>query len=206
MGKRMADIFIDGQGFSIGRWYFPPFSLRRGECISLRLPKEAVVDEERIIRCLTGSESVPGLNLNARVLFAKSAAAPSGWRRWFQDPTPFVWLQRNTTLSEDAIRSILLEHRIDQMIPLSHHAGTPRMLLGLEKAYAMRPEGVVFSTSGLDPLGVRDVFRIVAESLPECSAIYLAWPSLCQGREQHFEFAGASGIAVIDKHRPVLAR
>ena len=55
----MTDILIDSQGFNIGCWYFPPFTLRRGECHILRFPKEAWYDVDRIVACFTGSESVP---------------------------------------------------------------------------------------------------------------------------------------------------
>lgn len=201
----MADIRIDNQGFCIGRWDFPPFKLRCGECVTLCLPKEAPSEEERIVACLTGMELVPGLNVHTKVLFAKPASIPSGWRRWIRNPTPFTWLQKNTTLSDDAIGSFLHEYKMDRNIPLSHLAGNPRMLLGLKAAYAREPEVVVFSTQGLDPMGVREAFRMVNNHLPQCSAIYLAWPFFCQGQELHDFFPGSIGVTVIDNHLPTFA-
>jgi hypothetical protein len=202
----MADIRIEGQEFTIGRWHFPVFAARGGECVSLCFPKEASVDADRIIACLTGAEPVPGLKLHTTVLFAKPASSPTGWRRWFQDPTPFAWLKKNTSLSEDAIRSFLLSHKMNRRIPVSQYAGTPRTLLGLQAAYARRPGVVVFSTSGLDPLGVRETFRVVADKLLECAAIYLAWPYVSQGQEQHNLFPGSMRITVFDEHQPSVAR
>jgi len=202
----MTDIRIDGRGFSVGRWHFPAFSLRCGECVTLCFPKEAWVDADRIAAGLTGMEPVAGLKLHATALFAKPAASPSGWRRWLQDPTPFEWLRKNTALSDDAIQSFLRKHEMQRSIPLSRCAGTERMLLGLEASFARRPGVVVFSTSGLDPLGVREVFEIVREHLPGCSAIYMAWPFFCQGQEQHDFFPGSSRETVYDEHQPTFAR
>jgi hypothetical protein len=51
------------------------------------------------------------------------------------------------------------------------YAGTPRMLLGLEKAYALGAKVVIFYTATLDPRGVEQMYRTVEEHLPSCSAI-----------------------------------
>lgn len=198
-GKRMDDYRIDSQGFSIGRWYFPPFCLRRGQCVTLCLPKEARVAQVRINACLTGLEEVPGLNLNGAIVLAEPAASPSGWRRWFYNPSPFDWMKENTTLSDEAIRSFLVEHGLDRQIPLSWFAGTPRMVLGLAASYARKPDVVVFSTAGLDPNGVRTVQQIVSQHLPECSAIYLAWPAIFQEQEHYGIFPNSLFLSVIDK-------
>src|SRR5438874_1262583 len=100
----MDDHRIDSRGFSIGRWYFPPFCLRRGECVALHFPKEAIADEDRIVACLTGSEAVPGLTLNATIVVAKPATSPSGWRKWFYNPTTIDWMKKHTNCPGRAIR------------------------------------------------------------------------------------------------------
>ena len=194
----MDDNRIDSRGFSVGRWCFPAFSLRRGECITLCLPKEARVDGDRMIACLTGAEPVAGLKIRGPVVFAAPATPPSGWRRWFHDPTPFHWLRTNSTLSDDAIRSFLREHGMDPPYPLSRYAGNPRTFLGLAAAYAHKPDVVVFSTSGLDPSGVRETHRIVTQHLSESSAINLAWPLWCPGHEHHDIFRDSATFVVID--------
>ncbi len=194
----MDDHCIDSQGFCVGGWGFPPFSLRRGECITLNLPQEARTDHESIVATLTGSKPVAGLNLCASVVYVESAISSSGWRRWFRDPTPWDWLKENTTLSEDVIQSILIEHEMDRRIPLSSYAGTPRLILGLHAAYARNPAVIVFSTAGLDPRGVQAAHRIVSRHLTECAAIYLAWPFSCQGQEQRTRLPGSLSLSVTD--------
>src|ERR1700722_8596342 len=140
----MSDIRMECQGADIGRWHLPSFALRQGECITLSFPSvaETWTDENPVFRCLTGMESVPGLNLLGTVLVAKPACGPTGWRRLYQKSTTFDWLKKNTTFSDDAIRSFLQDHHMDPKLPLARYAGTPRMILGLAAAFVHRP-GVV---------------------------------------------------------------
>jgi hypothetical protein len=192
----MGDYRINSQGFSVGRWRFPAFSLRRGECITLCVPKEALVDQERIVASLTGLESVLGMTVSGTVAFAEPTLHSSIWRQWLFRATPFDWMKKNTDLSEGAIVSYLEEHHIDRRIPVSRHGGTPRMMLRLAAAYSLGPDNLIFSTAGLDSLGARKVFQIVSEHLSKCSAIYLARPLLSRGQEHHEFFPGSLSVPV----------
>lgn len=195
----MAASRIESHGFTIGGWWFPPFSVGRGECLLLRLPHEAWVDQDRILAYFAGAGAVDGLTLPPTVEIAKWAFRRHGWRRWLSDPTAFDWLKKNTTLSPEATRAFLREHGIEQDIPLSRCAGTARALLGLAAALAKKPEAVVFSTAGLDPLGAEAVKRIVAANLPACIAVYLAWAFISQGHEHYPDFPNAHVVTVFAK-------
>src|SRR5690606_25623476 len=59
--------------------------------------------------------------------------------------------------------------------PLAEMAGTPKKLLGIQAAFALRPDTIVFDTDGLDPMGIRDALHAVTAQLGDCSAIYLTW-------------------------------
>jgi ABC-type histidine transport system ATPase subunit len=107
-------------------------------------------------------------------------------------------MRKNTKLSDEAIRSALVEHRMDQPIRLSRYAGTPRALLGMLAGYALQPDVLLFSTSGLDPKGVGEIHRIVSTHLSECSAIYLAAPCHSQEREHWMDYPGSVVISVVD--------
>ena len=199
----MDESRIDSQGFIVGRWSFPAFTLGRGEVISLCFPKGAIVDmfvdRKCILPVLTGSVPVSGLALRTTIALAEDASIPSGWRRWFAPATPFDWMKKYTALSDDAIASFLREHRMDRRIPLNHYGGTSRAALGLMAAYARMPGVLVFSTAGLDPLGIREIFQIVSDHLPGCSAIYLAWPFFCQGQQHHHVFPGSLSVSVLNQ-------
>ena len=142
--SRMDDHCIDSQGFCVGGWGFPPFSLRRGECITLNLPQEARTDHESIVATLTGSKPVVGLTSTTVSFSLNRPSVGRAGDEWFHDPTPWDWLKENTTLSDDAIQTILIEYEMDRRIPLSRYAGTPRLILGLHAAYARNPAVIVF--------------------------------------------------------------
>lgn len=192
----MASVQLESLGFEIGSLSFPPFLLRGGEAITLYLPMHTEVDQQHFVQCLIGRQRPPGLVIHASVLLAMPAKPSSSWLGWLRSQTPFDWLRKNTPLNKDQIHDILNKHELERNLPLSNYAGTPRALLGLEKAYALGAEVVIFSTSGLDPLGFQRVFRTVEEHLPECSAIYMAPPYLCQGIERHNQFPGSLCLAV----------
>ena len=194
----MGECQIESRGFSIGRWRFPEFSLRVGESITLCLPKEAIADQQAILAAITGSKLVSGLTVCGASVLAEPASGTSGWRRWFSETTPFDWMKGHTTLSDDAISTYLHKHRMDGRTSLNRYAGTPRMVLGLAAAIAQNPDVLVFSTGGLDPSGIREVFQVVTEHLSDCSVIYLAWPSFSLEQYRHESFPGSLIVPVTE--------
>jgi hypothetical protein len=194
----LDNIRIKSQGFRVGRWSFPPFALRLGERIALHVPQDAIHDRDRIVAALTGAEATHGLALHESVVLATPALGPTGWRRWFRDPTAFDWLKMKTPLVEAAIQSFLNEYDIDARFPLSRLAGTPKSILGLCAAFARKPGTILYSTTGLDPQGALIVHQYVVRHLSESAAVFLAWPCFCQGKEMRDELPGAIFISVND--------
>ena len=195
----MDDIRVDCQGFRVGRWSFPPFVLRRGERFALHMPSESRInDRDQIIPALTGSAFIPGLTLHGSVVWAQYAQRSTGWRHWFSDQRPFAWLKRNTSLTDDAIESILTEHNIDRRFGLSCSGGNPKLILGLYAALAQHPAVLVYETHGADPLGKVAAHQIVARHLTQCAALFVSWPWICQGREGRDEVPGAVSIPISD--------
>jgi hypothetical protein len=192
----MGPLLVKSLGFEVGQCQFPQFRLHGGEAITLCMPSPNDRIQDQIILGLIGKKRAPGLVIQASVVLATPANPQSDWLRWLRNETPCDWLARNTTLKKEQIRCMLDKHGLDGKRPLSNYAGTPRMLLGLEKAYAEAAEVVIFSTAGLDPLGIEKVFRTVAEYLPKCAAMYLAWPYCSEGKERHSHFPGSLRVSV----------
>jgi hypothetical protein len=59
---------------------------------------------------------------------------------------------------------------------------TPRVLLGLEAAWASQAELLLFATVGLDSSGRTAVFKAVQSHLDQGSAIHLGYAYICQGK------------------------
>jgi hypothetical protein len=95
---------------------------------------------------------------------------------------------------------VLVENRLDgREISLNYYAANPRSILGLYGALAKKPGTVLYETSGLDPLGVQAMHRIITEHLAEGAAIYLAWPYWCQEQLHHGHLPGSRCVTVTDR-------
>jgi hypothetical protein len=194
----MAESSIESHGFVVGRWRIPAFSLGCGQSITLRFPLGAFVDQEIVAAALTGTQSVPGLTLHGPIVVAGYARNPTGWRQRFFPSTTFDWMKAHTKLSDNEIATYLREHDADPQVPLNRYGGHQRMFLGLAAAYAKMPKAIILCTAGLDPLGVREAFRIVSGRLAECSAVYLAGTTICQGQQFQEIFPGSLIVPVAD--------
>jgi hypothetical protein len=156
-------------------------------------------EESQIIEILTGKRAVPGLHLHGRVDVAYRPSARAGLLGVFRPPRPVDWLRRSGGLSQTEAHAIVARLGLKPEWRLNQLAGTPRMLLGLEAAWARGADVVVFSTAGLDPLGTQEVFREVAAKLDKGAAVHLCYPFVQNGQEKRACFPGGSCIALINQ-------
>lgn len=190
----MAKDLLICRGFELGQYFVPGFAVRPGEGVTLRLPSRLGAADE-LAAFLCGKPPRPEVELRGTCVVAQRADPPDGWRRWFADPTPSQWLIRHG-FAPDAATAVLVRHRIDDRFPLSRYAAGPRTLLGLERAYHSGPAIVVFSTSGLDPLGESAVHSLVRSHLSRTSAVYLAAPYLSGGESHQRELPGSTVVEI----------
>lgn len=175
----MTDLVLACRGFELGRSHVPTFEVRRGCVLTLQLP--ARFDSiDRLASHLSGTVPRTEVDVRGRCVVAERAQPPHNWRRWFSDPFPGEWLIRRGFTKQEAT-TIVAKHCIDDRHRLSQYAATPRTLLGLEAAYHLKPDLVIFDTSGLDPLGELAVYDLVRSNLHRISAIYLATSYLSEG-------------------------
>jgi hypothetical protein len=184
------------RGFDLMGYHVPPFDVRPGEAITLQLPVRIGL-ESQLKDVLTGKDSRPELEAVGRCRFAAPADPPTGWRRWFNDPLPLAWLHRYG-LSDEA-EAVLGRLRIDRQLPMSQLAGIPRALLGLEAAYQLGADVIVFHTHGLDPLGVAAVHELVRSRQDRTAAIYLSSRVRSLGHEGFRVFPGSSVVEVVGR-------
>lgn len=196
----MADDLLICRGFELGQYFVPAFAVQPGEAITLRVPScfEAA---DLLAATLSGVRPRPEVEVRGVCVVAERADPPTGWRRWFADPTPGRWLVRHGFAPQEAT-AVLARHGIDNRFRLSQYAANPRTLLGLERAYHSGPAVVVFNTSGLDPLGESAVQALVRSRLSRTAAIYLATPFL-SGGVLHQRLMPGSAVVEISPNPPV---
>jgi hypothetical protein len=183
--ENMHPVRISCEGITVGALEIAPFQLRESEWIYLNIPGPSDAEEyDQLVQVLTGQRPVPHLRLAGRVYHADRPVHQAGWFGWPRRPRPADWLCQSAGVNRAEAEGITArlglrpEWRIDQL------AANPRAMLGLEAAWARGADVVVFSTSGLDPSGLRAVHEAVSARLDRCAALQLSYPFFMDGCER----------------------
>lgn len=189
----MTPIRLTVGGLNFGEWYLPPFDLREGAAATIVIPAEFIPLAGYLVRRLT-----EGVSPLAQV---RPVEPPRGIRRWRHGSTASGWLQRAGGVSARTAKEILSRLNIhpDNLQSL---AGTSRLQLALEGAWAKGTAAIVFDVRGLDPLGRLSVFEAVERNLGRCPAVFLSFPFFTQGEMRRDIFPNS---AVIELSRSVVA-
>jgi hypothetical protein len=196
----MKDLRVACTGAQVGTVIVPPFSLRLGQLVCLHLPHPAPDGfEDALLRVLTGRRPAAGLRLFGRV----AAAAPAqddriGLFRLLRPLRARRWLRQRSGMSEPEAGAALSRIGLDRDWPLTHLAGNPKTLLGLEAAWAGGAETILFWTNWCDPSGARAVYAAVASRLATCPAIHLSRLRFQDGRPTRDCFPGAACVELRD--------
>jgi hypothetical protein len=171
----MDDIRLICDGLIIGSLVLPPFELRAGQLVTLQLPApHDAADEQSLRSALSGTVVHAEVHVRCRVISADAAVPPRG---------PFAalrtsavdWLARHGRISRPDAERVIRQTRICEPTDrVSNLAMTPRTTLGVLAAWATGAEAIIYSTSGLDPLGARAVQQLVRDRLQTCPALHLA--------------------------------
>jgi hypothetical protein len=189
------------EGAVVGSLLIPPFRLGAGQLLCLHMPGPSdSPDAEAFVRVLTGRQSIPGLRREGRVEYA----APLSCRWWdifglVARPPASLWLARSAGISMAMAWEIveLLDIRDD--VSICRLSATDKVILGLEAVRARGADAVVFSTVGLDPLGIERVFAAVSTLPVQSSAIHLSYAYRVGGRLERSCPAGALCLDVAER-------
>lgn len=157
----------------MGRFFLPPFHLRLGGALCLHVSFPCFSPEEaKFVRSLTADDRVPGLHGQGPIAWA-APVPPAGRGLLFREPTVMEWLRDAARLPPAEAQAFVVRHRLQPAWKISSLAGTPNILLALESAHARGCEMVLYSTAGLDPLGIREVHEVVSSdsrAAPPCTS------------------------------------
>jgi hypothetical protein len=189
-------VLLSCEGAVDGPLTIPPFELRRGEAMCLQEPFDAHGSEERLYPLLTGKRTTQGLRLHGKVILAMNAllmhtsfpVANRLFGKFWASPRVDAWLRRQGMTQQQAAavmqRLDILPHWRMNRLP-----GNPKMQLGLAAAFSQRPDVVVVSVSGVDPVGQEAALAAVSDYINryQCGAIYVCHPYWHQWR-LHLDF------------------
>jgi hypothetical protein len=171
------------EGLNIGKCRVPAFEIHAGEMIKLEFPARRAIDQRALLGVLSAPSPAGPIRAAGKVIVVGKPRSRWEFVELFHRQTAVEWLCKQTGLPrEQALRWLqadacpwLRRENITPQTPIAYMAGTPRKLMGVQAAFAMRADVVLFDTEGLDPLGVRDVLFGVAGQLGDSSAVYLTW-------------------------------
>jgi hypothetical protein len=180
----MDSVKLACHGVKVGPYFLPPFCLHAAEAVCLHVPFRSFSGEEKeFIKVLTGTVPIAGLELHGLASWADSVSlAKRRFRFLFREPTVAEWLHQTAGFTRDEALGFTerLGWRADWRV--SALAGTHRTLLALELAYARGCEVILFSTSGLDPTGIRTAHELVSSRLARCAAVQFSHTDIHQRR------------------------
>jgi hypothetical protein len=164
--------------------------LKRGQAVCLQLPTDRDADFEfRLYRLLTGQRSKSGLRLFGKATWALGSMDRPGLNRWWHRfcarfvPSPRIeaWLQHHGRMSRSQALSIRTRLQLQSNCRMNRLSGLPKMLLGLEAAFASRAEIIIASLTA-DPVRREAALAIVSARLDQQAVIYLTYPYWHQWR------------------------
>jgi hypothetical protein len=172
-------------GFTDGSLTLPPWELRRGQAICLRLPNDACGEfDARLYDLLTGRSRMPGLDLTGRVSWIAGTWWQPGrvpwWHfqeaNWWPSPRIETWLQRNGGMTSQEAAAARLRLGLKVNWRMNRLSGNDKMLLGLEATFAAGADAIVIPLQGVDPLGQEAAVTTASARLDQQAAIFLTYP------------------------------
>jgi hypothetical protein len=196
----MNPVRLSCDGVAVGGLTIPPFQLRGGEVACLHLPVLSWQEEAQLVQALTGEHPVSGIHRFGRVCWARPARnMRRGLFGLFRPGRAVDWLRRSAGVSRAEAEAVVERLGLRREWRVCQLAGNPRLLLGLEAAWARGADVVVFSTVGCDPAGVRAAFEAVARRGDRGAAVYLSYLYSTQGRMERSCPPGAKCIEVVQQ-------
>jgi hypothetical protein len=172
----MGPPLLASTGFAVADLWVPPFEVRRGDCLEVRMPRyEAGAD---IAEALSGRRGViDGIHGTAAVRWVQPAWDTRGrLAQWLRPcPTALEWL-RPFTRSRDEALALLRDIDVDPPWRLNRMPGNPRALLGLVTVWTADVDVIILSMAGCDPTGRRRLTQMIVSRLDRWAAIELTSP------------------------------
>ena len=177
----MNDKVIDCLGFKLGDISVPPFELNVGEFKQIQW---LFSEKDRFLKIVTGKEKHPALKI-FKPIDVVSPPISKNWFSWiFDRQTAKDYLLKNTIFSNDDVMDVLQKFNIHPNLPIHSMGLTQRLLLALEIAWT-QVNVVIFTTAGLDPLGVETICESVKARLDGGASLHVSssTPNWFSGQE-----------------------
>lgn len=147
-------------GVTCGGVIFPAFELRKGTMCGISVPTGFGEDWILLMKTLCGEFKTPDVQL----LHNGVAICPQLGCKQFSDDANVGESLKSLGFSETDYDAISANGRVDATTAVGQLPGTPRLLIDVLRAIVKPDKIVVFTTTGLDPVGIKETNRLVASS------------------------------------------
>lgn len=158
----------------VGRLFIPGFEVRPAEFVKIQFPVGCSLELDRVMELLrVQNRQGPGHAVGEVAVFEWPLSGFPLFEMFYRRRA-VDWLRKRTGLGRTQAATLLRQVDVEPDTPISWLAGTPRWMIWLQTCLARGPSVLVFSTSGLDPLGAERALRTVAEQRGDSAAVYLS--------------------------------
>lgn len=163
------------EGFQVGIYCVPAFEVRAGDFVRLELPNEYGFPRDELLEALSAPAHQRHIRAAGKVTVIEWIRPRPALLELFHRQRAMEWFCRRTSLSSTEAHAWLQRVDLPPDAPVTSFAGTPRRLLAIQAAFALRAGIIVFNTEGLDPMGVRRTLSAISQQLGASAAICLTW-------------------------------
>ena len=158
-------------GLTVGDIVVPPFQVDDAEYVALLIPSPYGDSWFRLLDLLTGAEESNSVQVNAVTIKGRFATPPMYNTAVLA--LPLLHYLHGLNVSEKQSHELLGCLRLSPELAVEDLQLTSRLELDISIMLLRGAELIAFTTSGLDPTGMRRVGNLVRSAFPRCSAIGL---------------------------------
>jgi hypothetical protein len=164
------------EGFNLANYRMPAFEVRAGELVKLELPNEYAFPHRELLRLLSAPAHQKHVRAAGKVMVVEWIRTRPPFLEIFHRQRASEWLCRRTGLPPSQAMGWLKRVGLQPDVPLASFAGaTPRRLLAIQAAFALKADIIIFDTEGLDPPGVGRTVSAIHHQLGDAAAVCLTW-------------------------------
>ena len=182
-------MILSSKGFTIEDYFFEPFTLLRGEYMSIDFYKDQDFEIEKALReILSGDRTLDEVLIKEKVI--PVIMDEINQVQFFLKKTPLRYLEERSMLTKEKIMLLLDEIDINPKTNIYSLGANERKLLSLEAAYS-KTKNIIICTSGLDYTGLEKVRNRIQKEMNMGSVLEINYPT-SKGRDYLFDGSQSS--------------
>jgi|GEM_PF-5632020 len=181
----MVNFIISSDGFQANGFFFPGFSLKEQEYLSIDMPGNLDFDFNRALcGILSGGTKIPQISLS-RTVVPVLIPETNLLSTIFLAKTAYRFLKDESILPDETIYSVLDKMGVNPKFAFHKLGMNEKKILALEAAYS-KSRNIILCAAGLDYMGYQSVRNRIFKEMELGSTIEINYPN-SRGRDYLFK-------------------